>query len=55
MDKRGLAEALGLEVMKDTIATMIDVQPITVVGQKKYMEKARKEKAKVDEAHKKIL
>ena len=58
MDKRVLAEALALEVIKETIATMMDAQPITVVGQdpaKKYMEKARKEKAKVDEAHKKIL
>ena len=59
MDKRVLAEALALEVIKETIATMMDFQPITVVGQeppaKKYLEKARKEKAKVDEAHKKIL
>ena len=33
MDKRVLAEALALEVIKETIATMMDTQPITVVGQ----------------------
>ena len=55
MDKRVLAEALALEVIKETIATMMDAQPITAIGQTKYIEKARKEKAKVDEAHKKIL
>ena len=33
MDKRVLAEALALEVIKETIATMMDAQPITVVGQ----------------------
>lgn len=33
MDKRVLAEALALEVIKETIATMMDAQPITVIGQ----------------------
>lgn len=59
MDKRVVAEILALEVIQETIATMMDAQPIVAVGQehpaKENMKKARKAKAKVDKLHEKLL